>query len=124
MSYLNQLEIELSSMLNHEVAAVVDNDHMVQLNYESFFFASEDEVRQFSESPTEYCGPITDPVSKQRFIPIDSSPSAVFNNRTFYFLSEDNLEMFVAMPDSFALAGFKMMKMQMEMMEKSSASQD
>jgi len=124
VSYLNQLEIELSSMLNHEETAVVDNDHMVRLNYESFFLASEDEVRQFSESPTDYCGPLTDPVSKQRFVPIDSSPSAVFNNRTFYFISKDNRKTFVAMPDSFALAGFKMMKMQMEMMEEGPASQD
>ena len=111
-------------MLNHEVDAVIDNDHMVRLNYESFFFASGDEVRQFSESPTEYCGPITDPVSKQRFVPIDSSPMAVMDKRIFYFISNDNRETFVALPDSFAVAGFEMMKMQMDMMERSPASQD
>lgn len=88
--------------------AMLDSAHCVVVNYESFLFSTFDEKKSFEADPVSYCGPLTDPVTLQRFIPAASSPHLMHNNRAYYFWSDSSRTMFEMMPEMYALPHHKM----------------
>lgn len=75
-------------------AAVIDAAHCARVNYEAWFFADAEGKAKFLADPVEYCGMVTDPVSKQRFRPGTASPSAEFEGVRYYFECEGNCAVF------------------------------
>jgi YHS domain-containing protein len=106
--FLNQLGVTATSILDESLSAIVDSTHCIVLNYETFLFASDDERSRFKTDPTKFCGPLTDPVTLQRFIPIATSPHLDHNNRTYYFWSDSTQSVFAMMPDMYASPHYKM----------------
>ena len=106
--FLNELGLTVASHLDSSASAMLDSAHCLVMNYESFLFATSDEMQSFLTDPTRYCGPLTDPVTLQRFIPGPSSPHLTHANRTYYFWSDSSRAMFEMMPEMYALPHHKM----------------
>ena len=109
--YLNQLAVTANSMFNESLPAIIDSTHCILWNYETFLFANDDEKSRFKLDPTERCGPLTDPVTLQRFVPIASSPHLDHNGRMYYFWSDSTRSTFAMMPDMYAAPHYKMRPM-------------
>ena len=110
--YLNQLGIELTSIMDDTAPAIIDDEHWARVNYETFFFANVPEREEFVRSTTRYCGLVTDPITAQRFVPNEQSPKFYFEGQPFYFLSKENREEFAAMPESLAVPKYRMIGME------------
>jgi YHS domain-containing protein len=106
--YLNELGVTTASLFDSSRPATIDPAHLISLNYETFLFADQDERIRFKLDPTEYCGPLTDPVTLQRFVPVAASPHLDYDNRTYYFWSDSTRSMFEIMPDMYAAPHHRM----------------
>lgn len=106
--YLTELGLTVASHLDSSSHAMLDSAHCIVMNYESFLFATYDEMNTFRANPTKYCGPLTDPVTLQRFIPATTSPHLVHDNHTYYFWSDSSRTMFEMMPEMYAQPHHKM----------------
>ena len=91
--------------------AIVDREHRVSINWETFFFADADNMARFNADPTRYCDRVTDPVTQVRFQPTPRSPRFDYKGRTFYFTSDSTRTVFKTMPDSLAVPHFAMRSM-------------
>jgi YHS domain-containing protein len=107
--YLERLEIELASFMDETKPAVLDAEHRTFVNYEIYFFADAGELTEFEKDPLQYCGLLTDPVSKKRFQPGKSSPTLTFRGQPYYFLTAENRSAFIAKPSTYALPQFGML---------------
>ncbi len=96
--WLNQLGITLACVVDPTRNAVLDADHRVFVNYETYYLSDEQAVQTFKAEPWRYTGMVTDPVSKARFQPAGDSPRAVHQGRVFYFASADNAKTFALDP--------------------------
>lgn len=101
--------VRVNCVVSPHLPAVLDADHRAMVNHEVFYFAGEQQKERFAENPLKYCGVLTDPVSRQRFVPGKDSPHRSFADRSFYFVSDSTSALFAAMPDSFATPRFGMM---------------
>jgi len=106
--YLNELGITVPGAVDSTRTAVMDADHAIRINYETYFVADLDAKRLFLEDPLRYCGAVTDPVSKDRFRPTRSSPRFEYDGVPYYFLDTAHLARFAAAPDSFTAPSFLM----------------
>ncbi len=106
--FMNALELSIPCAVNDRRKAMIDTDHMAHVNYEVFFFSGDKEREKFVENPLKYCGIVTDPVNRQRFIPTKSSPRIDFDNRPFYFMSDSTMALFQEHSDSLAWPEYKM----------------
>ena len=88
--------------------AIIDAEHCVRLNYEAFFFGNLYTRERFVSDPIDYCGYLTDPVSKQRFRPNADSPRFSFEEVAYYFENEEQRAQFKANPEAYRLPGWKM----------------
>ncbi len=82
---------------------------MVMLGFESFFFADSANISIFLDDIPRYSGGITDPVSKERFLPNINSPKSEFMGSTFIFASELTHGAFDKMPSMYYLPNYKML---------------
>lgn len=73
----------------------------VFLNQEAYFFAGQDTKKKFLADPFRYSGPLTDPVTQERFMPTRSSPRRTMGQRTFYFESSLTLRQFAVSPKTY-----------------------
>ena len=105
---LERYGLEIAGYFDVSRPAVLDERHHVRLGYEAFFFADRAGRDRFIARPLAYCGLLTDPVSKRRFRPTGSSPSARHDGVTFYFETRANRDRFEAMPESYQLPGYVM----------------
>ena len=105
---MNALELEVPCAVEGNRNAVIDSDHRAYVNYEVYFFSGIRQKQRFQENPLDYCGPVTDPVSRQRFIPTRKSPRLDVDGRPFYFLSDSTMAIFQAHADSLAWPDYKM----------------
>lgn len=85
---------------------MLDASHRIRVNYETYFVADAAERKQFLADPLDYCGPVTDPVSKQRFRPDASSPRFDYAGTPYFFLDPGHMARFAAAPDSFTAPRF------------------
>lgn len=108
--YLNELGITLPGAVDSTRAAVLDAAHRIRINYETYFVSDLEARNQFLQDPLRYCGPVTDPVSKERFRPNRSSPHFEYDGTPYYFLDPAHLARFAAAPDSFTAPSFFMGK--------------
>ncbi len=108
--YLNQLQITLPGAVDSDAAAVVDGDHKRYVNWEVFFFSSREMRGKFEGAPLEYCGVVTDPVTKVRFRPDTQSPRFDYEGRPYYFTSRATMEQFRSMPAALADPNLEMHK--------------
>lgn len=108
--YLNELGVQVPDFFDTTKAAVLDFATRSRVNFETFFFADQDEKATFDADPTRHVAFLVDPVNKQRFRPSATSPHFDYNNRPFYFSSDSTRTLFAATPDSFAVARGRMMQ--------------
>lgn len=92
--FCRRLGLELDGYLDPTRPALLDGEHCVRLNYEA--------------DPTRYCGLVTDPVSKRRFLPERHAPRAEHEGVTYLFESESARATFVRRPERFRLPGWSM----------------
>ncbi|MCB9898628.1 MAG: hypothetical protein H6825_11550 [Planctomycetes bacterium] len=100
--------IGFTGYLDPSRPALLDAEHLVRLNYETYLFADTAGRDAFLADPLRFCGLLTDPVSKRRFRPRDDSPRAEHSGVTYYFEDESGRAMFVADPERFRLPGWTM----------------
>lgn len=106
--FLAKRGLTLDSYLDPRRKAVIDTEHCVRLNWESFFFADLWERERFLDDVVTYCGLLTDPVSRRRFRPTQESPRFSHAGVRYFFESADTREQFEAEPDKYRLPGWKM----------------
>ena len=107
--YINELGVDLSCCVDPLRSAVVDSNYLVMLGFESFFFADSANISIFLDDIPRYSGGITDPVSKERFLPNKNSPRSEFMGSTFIFASELTQGTFKEMPSMYYLPNYKML---------------
>jgi len=88
--------------------AVVDADHAVRINYETYLFADAEAREAFVADVLRYCGLVTDPVSKQRFRPDGDSPTREHAGVLYVFRNDGSRDMFARDPDRFRVPGYTM----------------
>ena len=84
-------------------SALIDAEHCVRLNFESFFFADAAGRARFLGDPLAYCGLLTDPVSHKRFRPSAGSTPLEDGGVTWFFESRANREAFAQDPERYRL---------------------
>ena len=99
---LQELGITVPDLIDPKRLAVLDPAHRSFVDFETFFFANEDDKRRFDADPTGSCGILTDPVTKRRFRPGSDSPRGSYADRMYVFLDEASREAFERSPDEFA----------------------
>ena len=107
--YINELGVELTGCVDPSRSAIVDSNYLVMLGFESFFFADSANMSKFLDNIFRYCGGLTDPVSKERFLPNKNSPRSEFMGSTYLFASELSLGTFEEMPSMYYLPNYKML---------------
>jgi Uncharacterized conserved protein len=108
-SYLTAQRITFPSAVDPSQVAVIDAGHRVFLNYEVFYFASDELRQKFLADPIAYCGQLTDPVTLLRFQPTASSPRRDYRGRIYLFPAEESAAEFDADPHRYAVPVYKMM---------------
>ena len=101
--FLKKLGVQLRDPLAPSRVASYDPSLRVLLNQEAYFFAGKETMKRFQSAPLRYSGPLTDPVSQNRFQPTSRSPKIKYKNRTFYFESTLTQRQFAVSPDSYTL---------------------
>lgn len=99
---LQELGIAVPDAIDGKRPAVLDPAHRSFVNYETYFFADEDDKRRFDADPTASCGILTDPVTKKRFRPAPDSPRGSYDGRSYVFLDATSKEEFEKSPASYA----------------------
>jgi YHS domain-containing protein len=94
--------------LDERHEAVLDAEHCVRLNYEAFFFGDPWSRERFLADPTDFCGLLTDPVSKQRFRPARGAESVRHEGVAYFFESEVTRARFEEAPERYRLPGWVM----------------
>ncbi|HVS19216.1 MAG TPA: hypothetical protein VMT18_11495 [Planctomycetota bacterium] len=94
--------------LDERFEAVLDAEHCVRLNYEAYFFGDPWSRERFLADPTDYCGLLTDPVSKRRFRPEPRAESVGHEGVSYFFESAATRTRFEEDPDAYRLPGWTM----------------
>lgn len=89
-------------------AAIVDAGHRIILNWEVFYFSSDDLKAKFEKAPTRYCGLLTDPVTTMRFQPDPHSPHVEYGGRLYFFSSDSTASVFRSTPEELANPNYAM----------------
>lgn len=106
--YFNQLGVILPCAMVEGENAVLDPAHRSFVNHEIFFFSTPEQKEIFDTAPQDYCGLITDPVSRSRFNPTKANPRQDYMERPYFFESDETLALFAATPDSFVVPMLRM----------------
>jgi YHS domain-containing protein len=75
----------------------------VLMNQEGYLFADKNTRKKFLADPLRYSGPLTDPVSQNRFQPTRFSPHTKYGERIFYFESNLTRRQFAVSPKQYAV---------------------
>jgi YHS domain-containing protein len=92
--YLNEMGVSLPCAVNPSKTAILDATHRAFVNYEAYFVSDDAAMKAFVAAPYRYTGKVTDPVTRDRFIPTAESPVRSYSGRLFYFLSEETARTF------------------------------
>ena len=100
--YLAALDLTFACPVRPEETAALDPSHRIFVNWQVWFVSNAEALAEFNETPYRYTGAVTDPVTRARFRPDESSPHREHDGRLFYFFSDETLAQFSASPDGFA----------------------
>jgi YHS domain-containing protein len=100
--YLNDLGISVKCVVVEDSEAILDIAHREFVNWETFYFSSEDARRRFQETPEQFAGRLTNPVTREPFELAAGSHRREHNGRTFYFPDEVSVAEFDNDPDKYA----------------------
>jgi YHS domain-containing protein len=92
--YLNELGVTIPCAVNPSRKAVLDSAHRSFVNYEAYYFCDETSMSKFVAAPYRYTGKVTDPVTRERFVPTASSLKRSYGSRLFYFVSTETVQAF------------------------------
>lgn len=92
--YLKDFNIQLRCAVDSTAQAILDPEHRAFVNHEVYYFSSDVARQRFEQSPYEFTGKVTDPVSLVRFQPTETSPSRTAAGRLFYFESTATVAQF------------------------------
>ena len=106
--FMNALDLSVDCLVRKRRPAVIDEEHWARVNYEIYFFADGEGMRRFLDRPHKYCGIVTDPVSQERFRPVEDSPRIDRKGIPYYFLSDSTMAVFEEHAESLALPNYKM----------------
>lgn len=107
-TFVRQLGLTFRDYLDERFEAVLDAEHCVRLNYEAFLFGDAWSRERFLADPTDFCGLLTDPVSKRRFRPARGAGGTQHEGVSWYFESDATRAAFEAEPGRYRLPGWKM----------------
>jgi YHS domain-containing protein len=96
--FLRELRIELPCVVDETTTARLDADHREFVNHEVYYLSSQAARTTFLLEPHVYTGPVTDPVTLERFQPADGSPRRRHRGRLFYFAAEETARLFDEAP--------------------------
>jgi YHS domain-containing protein len=99
--WLNALQVRLPCAVDPEAPAAIDVEHRALVNWEAYFVSGPAALAAFRQAPWEYCGVVTDPVSRARFRPSESSPRRDRGDHPFFFENEATLAAFDENPESY-----------------------
>jgi YHS domain-containing protein len=99
--FLTNLGIELRCVVDPSAPAILDADHRVFVNWETYYFSRDAARSAFLQAPHELAGLVTDPVSRKRFRPTADSPRRDRGDHPFYFESEETATAFDADPERY-----------------------
>ncbi len=100
--WLKQLGIALKCVVDPSRDAVLDPAHRVFVNWETYYLCDDAALAAFRAAPWRYAGMVTDPVSRERFRPDGTSPTAAHGGRLFYFAADEHARTFAADPAAHA----------------------
>lgn len=106
--FARQNGLDFRDYLDERFEAVLDAEHCVRINYEAFLFGDAWSRERFLADPTDFCGLLTDPVTKRRFRPARGAESLRHEDVAYYFESEASRALFEAEPTRYRLPGWKM----------------
>ena len=106
--FVRRKGLTLNDYFDPSRPAVIDDDHLARINYESFFFADTEGRAVFLDDPIRYCSLVTDPVTKRRFRPRPTSLRAEYEGVLYLFESRTGLSTFERMPQDFVRPGYRM----------------
>jgi hypothetical protein len=101
--YLIELGVTVPSLFDSTRDAVLDADHRVRVNHDTFFFADARGKARFLAAPERWAPFLADPVSGETFHPGPRSPRREVGERLYLFAGDSTLALFDAAPDSFAV---------------------
>jgi YHS domain-containing protein len=100
--YLSALNVSLACAVDPSENALIDAQHRVSINWETYYVSSDDALEQFLAAPHKYAGLVTDPVERTRFRPDGNSPTREHDGRRFYFETADAASRFDKDPGMYA----------------------
>lgn len=100
--FLRSVHVSFASFLTPSRPAILDPEHRVRINYETFYFATEAEKRRFLRNAVSLCGLLTDPVTERRFRPRPNSKQTTRDGVLYLFETEDSYREFLQMPSMYA----------------------
>jgi len=101
--WLKELGIELACVVDPASPALLDPEHRVFVNWETYYLSRDAAVTAFRQTPWEFSGPVTDPVSRARFVPTAASPRRERGDRLFLFENGETLARFDADPAAYEM---------------------
>jgi hypothetical protein len=107
--FLNQLEITVPCVVDPKLPARLDPEHRVFLNWETYYLSDDSALAAFRADPALFSGPVTNPVTRERFQPTARSIRLEHGGRIFLFPDDAAAATFASMPDSFVTPKVPMM---------------
>lgn len=101
--YMRQMRIHLPGIVDRTRDAVFDAAHRAFVNYEIYYFSSEEDLQKFVAAPYKYVGEVTDPVTRDRFRPTAGSPWRSYQGRLFYLESAQTATTFDTAPSDYGV---------------------
>jgi len=109
-NYLTALNVQVEDAIDPGQRAIMDAAHRSRLNWETYFFTNEANKATFDAAPWRYCGAVTDPVTRMRFVPDSASPRRDYQGVTYFFSSDTTATQFAALADSLSVPRHQMRK--------------
>jgi len=101
--YLTDMGATFSCVVHSDQLAIIDARHRAFVNYEVYYFSSDEALQAFVAEPWKYTGRVTDPITRERFVPSQQSPRRSFGGRLFYMMTEENAATFDQDPAKYGM---------------------
>jgi YHS domain-containing protein len=96
------MRASLSCPVHPERPARFENELRSFVNWEAYFFSDAAAKTSFDVEPWRWCGRVTDPVTRARFVPTETSPRAAHGGRPYFFQSDSTRTVFLADAERYA----------------------